>query len=102
MSTPSRHRWYHVDYGGVVLGLVFAALSLTPSLIPRPIAAQGVIAGLSFTAGYMFGALSWYLAKRLVTWRPPARVQKYAWWYLLAAWLVGAITLAFAAVSWQN
>jgi uncharacterized membrane protein len=97
-----RRRWYHVDYGGVVLGLVFGGLSLTPSLLPRPIAAQGLIAGLSFAFGYMVGALLWFIGKRAVTWRPPQAVQKYAWWFVLVAWLIGALSLAVAAVEWQN
>jgi uncharacterized membrane protein len=102
MELTHRRRWYHVDYGGVVLGLIFGALSLTPSLLPRPIVAQGVIAGLSFAFGYMVGALLWFLGKRLIRWRPPQLVQKSAWWFVLAAWVVGAAALAVAAVEWQN
>mgnify|MGYP005811095729 CR=1 FL=1 len=102
MDQPHRRRWYHVDYGGVVLGLIFGGLSLTPSLLPRPVSAQGVIAGLSFAFGYMIGALLWFIGKRIVTWRPPQFVQKSAWWFVLVVWLVGAVALAFAAVTWQN
>lgn len=100
--TPHRPRWYHVDYGGVVLGLLFSALSLTPSLLPRPIVLQGVIAGLSFAFGYAVGALVWYVGKRIVRWRPPSIVQRYAWWYVLAAWIVGALALGSSTVEWQN
>jgi uncharacterized membrane protein len=99
---PHRRRWYHVDYGGVVLGLVFGGLSMTPSLLPRPITAQGLIAGLSFAFGYMIGALLWFVGKKVVTWRPPQLVQKYAWWFVLVAWIIGAVALGVAAVEWQN
>lgn len=102
MSPATRPRWYHVDYGGVVLGLIFGALSLTPSLLPRPIVAQGIIAGLSFAFGYMVGALLWFLAKRIVRWRPPDAVQRFAWWYLCTAWIIGAVVLAILVVQWQN
>src|SRR5690606_34460013 len=102
MNPPHRKRWYHVDYGGVVVGLLFGALSLTPSLLPRPIIVQGIIAGMSFAFGYAFGALLWFIGKRVVMWRPPELVRRYAWWYVLAAWVVGAIALAAATVEWQN
>ncbi|MBK1735424.1 hypothetical protein CKO15_09040 [Halorhodospira abdelmalekii] len=48
---------------GVLFGTLFFAFSLTPSLLPRPFAMQGLIAGLSFTAGYalgVFGQWLWY------------------------------------------
>lgn len=42
---------------GLLLGGVFFAMSLTPSLIPRNFLFQGVLAGVCFTAGYGLGAL---------------------------------------------
>lgn len=84
------------------MGLVFLAFSLTPSLLPRPITAQGIIAGLSFGVGYALGALFWYLGKRMVRWRPPALVQSSAWWLVLILWMGGASTVGALAVEWQN
>ncbi|PKM34718.1 MAG: hypothetical protein CVV06_20115, partial [Gammaproteobacteria bacterium HGW-Gammaproteobacteria-10] len=37
---------------GLLLATLFFAFSLTPSLVPRSFLFQGVISGLSFTAGY--------------------------------------------------
>lgn len=40
---------------GLALGTAFFAISLTPSLLPRPFAVQGLLSGLCFTAGYGAG-----------------------------------------------
>lgn len=40
---------------GILLGTFFLALSLTPSLLPRPAFFQGLVSGLSFAAGYGIG-----------------------------------------------
>ncbi|WP_444946690.1 alpha/beta hydrolase [Microbulbifer sp. VTAC004] len=42
---------------GLLLGAIFFALSLTPSLIPRSAIVQGILSGVSFTVGYSFGVL---------------------------------------------
>ncbi|RJL10713.1 alpha/beta hydrolase [Paracoccus siganidrum] len=41
---------------GVVLGTLFLAASLTPSLVPRSDVMQGTLAGMCFGAGYGLGA----------------------------------------------
>lgn len=102
MTETARPRWYHLDYGGVVMGLVFVGFSLTPSLLPRPIEAQGIITGLSFGSGYMVGAFIWFLIKRAVRWRPPRYIRRSAWGYVLAMWIAGASTIGALAVEWQN
>lgn len=46
--------------GGIMLGLLFFALSLTPSLIPRNFVVQGILTGCVFAAGYGIGVfLEW-------------------------------------------
>src|SRR5690606_33521265 len=40
---------------GLLLGTFFFAASLTPSLIPRTYVMQGLLAGVSFAAGYGLG-----------------------------------------------
>ena len=41
--------------GGIVLGALFFAASLTPTLIPRNYLTQGVLAGTCFAIGYAAG-----------------------------------------------
>ncbi|QTF90914.1 alpha/beta-hydrolase family protein [Halomonas sp. BM-2019] len=45
----------HFSVTGLLVGTLFFAFSLTPSLLPRPWLVQGVISGLSFAAGYGLG-----------------------------------------------
>ena len=42
---------------GLILGTLFFAASLTPSLVPRPPVVQGVLSGVCLAAGYGIGVL---------------------------------------------
>lgn len=46
---------------GLLVGTLLFAFSLTPSLLPRTFVVQGVISGLSFSAGYALGVLARWL-----------------------------------------
>ncbi|SDL35692.1 Uncharacterized membrane protein [Franzmannia pantelleriensis] len=46
---------------GLLLGTLLFAFSLTPSLLPRTFVVQGVISGLSFSAGYALGVMARWL-----------------------------------------
>ena len=85
-----------LDVGGLLLGAVFLAFSLTPSLLPRPPLLQGVLSGLSFAAGYALGVAC------LVLWRylqlpPPATRTARA----LTALGYALCGLLLAASLWQ-
>ena len=45
----------YLNIVGLLVGTVFFAFSLTPSLLPRPFFIQGILSGLSFSAGYGLG-----------------------------------------------
>lgn len=87
---------------GLTVGLVFFALSLTPSLIPRSVLIQGAVSGVSLLAGYGLGAgcvVIWkFLEIPLVEGKLRARISAVA---------IGLAT-AFAALwlyrtsEWQN
>jgi len=62
-----------LDISGLLLGAVFLAFSLTPSLLPRPPLMQGVLSGLSFAAGYGFGVAGVALWRYLQLPSPGAR-----------------------------
>jgi uncharacterized membrane protein len=81
---------------------VFLAASLTPSLLPRPVAMQGVLSGLSFAAGYGLGA-GWlalwrYLGLPAVTGRAARVAGAIA--AGLCLWMV--VASLWKAVHWQN
>ena len=64
-ATP-RRRWWFIDPGGSLGGLLLAILSVTPSLLPRPALFQGVITAVAFGIGYMLGALLWAGIRALI------------------------------------
>jgi uncharacterized membrane protein len=86
----------------LLLGLVFFAASLSPSLIPRGPEMQGVLGGLVTALGYLVGqvvALFWRAADLPELSGRPAR---------LATWIVSAIVVVLFAwvlgssLTWQN
>jgi uncharacterized membrane protein len=95
-------RWLPSDPGGVLIGFLLAALSVTPSLLPRPALLQGAVTGLSFAIGYGVGALIFALLTRYIAWRPSARARRVARWVFGIVMLVASVGLAAAALGWQN
>ncbi|GHA36813.1 membrane protein [Devosia pacifica] len=88
--------------GGVLLGLVFFALSLTPSLLPRNFVIQGILTGCVFAAGYGIGVFLEWLWNFMELSVPGRRLPRGV---RLAAFLV-AVTIVFVflwqSTSWQN
>ncbi|WP_439564944.1 alpha/beta hydrolase [Microcella sp.] len=95
-------RWWHLDPGGSLIGLAFVALSLTPSLLPRPAILQGVLAGVACGLGYLLGALVWWAIRSATPWRPSPRVHRAFWWGMLALAATIIVVIGLAAVGWQN
>jgi uncharacterized membrane protein len=87
---------------GLVLGTLFFAAALTPSLVPRAAHFQGLISGLSLAAGYGFGVLGVLLWNALQLPRATGRVL--AWGRVVAlCGCLGAAGLALSqAKGWQN
>lgn len=86
----------------LLLGLLFFAASLTPSLIPRGPAVQGVLGGLVTAIGYLIGqivGLLWRAADLPRLSGRPARILTIAIAIPLAAfflWVLGS------SLTWQN
>ncbi|WP_310386787.1 alpha/beta-hydrolase N-terminal domain-containing protein, partial [Roseateles sp.] len=87
---------------GLLLGSLFFAASLTPSLVPRHPAVQGLLSGLCFAAGYGLGALLQWLWRLLQL--PEMRPETLIWRRLPALLLcLGALSYAlWRANEWQN
>jgi uncharacterized membrane protein len=94
--------WRSFSGLGVLLGAVFFAASLTPSLIPRTVLLQGALGGASFALGYGFGVLVLWLWEYLELPIPGVRLRSGAAW--AAAAVAAAIVAAFLwrAAEWQN
>jgi uncharacterized membrane protein len=91
-----------LDVGGLLLGAVFLAFSLTPSLLPRPPMLQGVLSGLSFAAGYGLGVACLALWRYLQLPPPAARTARAvtALGYVLCGLLLAASL--WQARDWQT
>ncbi|SHE51757.1 Uncharacterized membrane protein [Microbulbifer donghaiensis] len=87
---------------GLVLGAVFFALSLTPSLIPRSDLVQGGICGLSFTAGYAVGVFGSWLWRYLGLPTPVDRVRRLLLWSAVAVCALLLLAFLLRANHWQN
>lgn len=88
--------WWSLNPLGVVVGAILLALSLTPSLLPRPAVLQGFGSGLVFGIGYAVGVgLSAALA-RFAGWHPSADTLRTL---RLVGWPVFAVVMLVAAVG---
>ncbi len=87
---------------GLVLGTLFFAASLTPSLVPRHPAVQGVLSGVSFGAGYGVGVAltALWLALRLPA--PTGRVLGITRGIAVVVCGAVAIFALWRASAWQN
>lgn len=95
-------RWLRLNFGGVVLGLIALALSVTPSLVPRPPILQGALAGLSFGIAYGIGVLIYLAVNKLSGARPTPRARRIAWLTLGVLGLLLLAALMVAGLLWQN
>ncbi|MDI4231666.1 alpha/beta-hydrolase family protein [Bradyrhizobium sp. Arg237L] len=97
-----RRLWPSFSTGGVLIGTLFFAASLTPTLLPRTFLTQGVLSGCSLAAGYgigVFGVWLWdYMELVQLTGRF-LRVVKLA--AATGCAIVAIISLSQMA-QWQN
>ncbi|WP_244465869.1 alpha/beta hydrolase [Devosia soli] len=88
--------------GGWLFGLLFAALSLTPSLIPRDVIVQGILSGCTFAAGYGVGVFLEWLWNFLELRWPNRRVARWVGRLCAAACLVLTVAFLWFWTGWQN
>lgn len=87
---------------GVALGALFACLALTPSLLPRTPAFQGLVCGIVAAIGYALGVLGRRLVRRRVRWRPGAGWLRTGQWAVWTAAPVAFVFVLGASVGWQR
>ncbi|OOG21483.1 hypothetical protein B1C78_16090 [Thioalkalivibrio denitrificans] len=87
---------------GLLVGTLFFALSLTPTLVPRGDVTQGVISGLSLAAGYAVGVLGQWLWRYLELPSPRTRIQLIVKGVAAVACGLLAVTFLWQASGWQN
>jgi len=87
---------------GLIVGALFFAASLTPSLIPRNYVVQGVLSGIGFISGYGIGVLLRGLWRYLELPRLPGPVLRIVNPVAGIACLVLMATALYHTKSWQN
>jgi len=87
---------------GLALGALFFAASLTPSLLPRPVAIQGLLSGVALAAGYGLGVTSVRLWNYLQLPVAPDRFRRIMIRIALAIGGVSILASLWRAAQWQN
>lgn len=90
--------WQQFSHGGLFIGVIFFAFSMTPSLLPRPPILQGLLAGLVFAVGYGMGVGG------LKLWRYfelHEFNQKHQKWTCGTLHVIGFFIIAYAIFNWR-
>ena len=87
---------------GLLLGTLFFAASLTPTLIPRTYILQGLLAGISFATGYGLGVMWRWLWAYMELPEPGAHMRHSVNLAVFASCMVVAGLFLWQAADWQN
>lgn len=87
---------------GLMLGALFFAAALTPTLVPRSYLTQGALAGGCFAIGYLAGNLWRWLWHYLELPEPSAHLRSRANALVAAACLIVVVVYLWRAAEWQN
>jgi uncharacterized membrane protein len=87
---------------GLMLGALFFAAALTPTLIPRSYLTQGALAGGCFAIGYLSGVLWRRLWHYLELPEPSARARSIANALVAVGCLLVVIVALARTAKWQN
>ncbi len=98
----ARRVWRSFSTAGLLVGTLFFAASFTPSLIPRAYGVQGVLAGVSFAAGYGVGVFSAWLWAYLEFPQPESRAATWVRRIAVVLCAGAAILFLWRASDWQN
>ena len=102
MAILKRGLWRSFSTSGLLLGALFFAASLTPSLLPRTSLTQGVISGFSLAAGYGIGAFGAWLWIYMKLAQPNARSLRVARLAAATGCGIVAIIALWQAAQWQD
>lgn len=94
--------WHSLSGIGLLLGTLFFAAALTPTLVPRTVLTQGVLSGACFALGYGIGVFWRWLWAYLELPEPRERLRSAA--NTLIAIICAGVALYFLwrAAEWQN
>jgi uncharacterized membrane protein len=87
---------------GLLVGTLFFAASLTPTLLPRSFLTQGVLSGCALAAAYGIGVFSGWLWAYIEVPQLNGRLLRVAKLVVATGCAVVAITSLWQAARWQN
>jgi uncharacterized membrane protein len=94
--------WHSFSTGGLLLGILLFAASLTPTLLPRNFLTQGILSGCSLTVGYGIGAFGGWLWAYMELLQLSGRLLRVAKLAAATGCAVVAIISLWQAARWQN
>jgi uncharacterized membrane protein len=97
-----RGLWHSFSACGLLLGTLFFAASLTPTLLPRSFLTQGVVSGFSLAAGYGVGVFGRWLWAYMELPQPKGRLLRIAKLAAATGCVVVAVIFLWQAAGWQN
>ncbi|HKY15434.1 MAG TPA: alpha/beta-hydrolase family protein [Microthrixaceae bacterium] len=103
--TGDRLRWVfrrRLCFGGLAGAVVFFGISLTPSLLPRTVAVQGLVCGIATVIGYGIGSALSAGLRKLVAGEPGRRAKRIAWRVLVGAAVIFVPLFLVLGRSWQD
>src|SRR5688572_26751038 len=102
LQSLAQRFWASFSYVGLAVATLFFAASLTPSLLPRNYAVQGILSGFALAVGYGVGVLLVALWHFLEIPDPSDRIQRVT--KQITTILVALVTVLFLwrASIWQN
>lgn len=87
---------------GLIVGLGLACISLTPSMLPRAVLVQGVLAGLVFALGYGIGATLHEIWKYVGLKSLTGKTARFVTWFFVCPLIPAAIYMLGEMTNWQN
>lgn len=87
---------------GLLLGSLFFALSMSPTLLPRTNVIQGLISGLAMASGYGVGVFGIWLWSYLQLPMPGHYYQRRMQQIAAGIFLITAVIFLWRASGWQN
>lgn len=94
--------WASFSFVGLAVATLFFAASLSPSLLPRHFAVQGVLSGFALALGYGVGVFVVWLWLYLEIPRPKDKLRRASQWTTAFVVVVIAGVFLWRATIWQN
>lgn len=91
-----------LNFLGIAVASLFLAASMSPSLLPRHWAFQGLVSGLVTAAGYGAGVFASYVWRRLPIPEPPVDFKHIAWWVLAVTAPLAITVMTVLGMGWQR